>query len=450
MSRHRASSSSNTPRIWFLSPVAISLAVAAASILPTVLIGDAEFRSLWRTPKAITAETLLMFSSGVLALCFGALVSSAVLHQQPSGTRWPAFSSEAVALLRRASTLLTALTLVGYTGFVFLILRSGLSVSQLTGDNYTDGPPVRDLIGSIPGVTTLTQCGMAAVVVSSLLLSQQYSRGEVVKMMTVIGLSIPRAFIYSERLAIMEVVVPVVAVFCARLSLSSGSKRLAAQLAPAVGIPFVATIFGVFEYFRSWSYFRTRTNNSFIEFTLDRLAGYYTTALNNGHLILHHLNVPGRWPYDTIEWFWNAPGVASLQLYTRLTGLPKPYSAHGETSPVMRMLNNYASPEFNNPCGYTGPFIDYGLVGGLIYFLVIGVVVGSLYRGFCGGRPFGILLYPIMFTGLLELPRYMYWAQGRTLPTLIALITLSWMLNRIGTKSQAAAPLAPMLSPLGS
>jgi oligosaccharide repeat unit polymerase len=107
------------------------------------------------------------------------------------------------------------------------------------------------------------------------------------------------------------------------------------------------------------------------------------------------------------------------------------------------VLNQYANPEFNNPSGYVAAFIDYGAVGGLIFLFVIGLLAGFLYRGFCSAKPFGLLLYPIMFIGLLELPRYMYWSQGRTTYTLLALIILAALLRRAQSK-----PVVPQYQPM--
>lgn len=444
MSKHAAPTTG--PQVWFLSPVAVTLVIATAAIVPTALIGDTAFRALWRTPKSITPETLLLFACGALALSFGALVAMGAVQQRPLTVRWPALEGKSLDLMHRASTVLTGLTVFGYAGFGFLILRSGLSFSQLLAGPYVDGPPVRDTIGTVPGVTTLTQCGMAAVVVSSILLTQRFARGELLKIVTVIGLSLPRSFLFSERLAVLEVVVPVVVILCTWLSLSPGPRRAAAQLAPVIGLPLVIVVFGVFEYFRSWSYFRTRTNATFVEFTLERLAGYYTTALNNGHLVYQHLDWPARWPYDTLEAFWVAPGVEQIGLYTRLTGHELPYSGKSTAvTPLTDVLNQYANPEFNNPSGYVAAFIDYGAVGGLLFLFIIGLVAGFLYRGFCSAKPFGLLLYPIIFIGLLELPRYMYWAQGRTTYTLLALIILAVLLRRTQAKSPAPQP-QPTLS----
>jgi hypothetical protein len=43
---------------------------------------------------------------------------------------------------------------------------------------------------------------------------------------------------------------------------------------------------------------------------------------------------------------------------------------------------------------------------------------------------FGVLLYPVLFTGLLEIPRYVYWTEGRVVPAYIALIIVAFLARR--------------------
>lgn len=408
------------PSLWWLSPVAIALIIGAASIIPTAVVGDEAFRTLWRTPKAITTETLLLFGCGALALAFGALVAFAVYAApRPGATRWPAMDADTLGLLRKAGTVLTALTVMGYVGFCYLILRSGLSFGQLFAGSEDDGYlPAKDAIGTIPGLTTTTQLGVAAVVIATIVAVQQFSWFEVAKVAIVIGLAVPRAYIYAERLAILELVIPVSVIVAAHLAVGKRRQRTTAKLLPLAGLVLVVVVFSVFEYNRSWSYYRIHGQTSFVEFALSRLAGYYVTALNNGHLILEHLSWPGRWPFDTIDGFWSAPGIEQFGLYERLSGYTPRY-VRGEVSPYFDTLAQFGNPEFNNQSGYVGPFIDYGWFGGLIFMFVIGLVAGLLYRGFCHGRPLGLLVYPVFFTGLVEMPRYVYWGQGR--------VTYAWL-----------------------
>lgn len=420
-----------TPGLWWLSPAVIPLVIGATAIIPTALVGDSAFRTLWKTPKAITSDTLMLFGFGAVALAFGALIGIAMSPLPRVRTvAWPSLGEQGLGILRRASTLLTAATLVGYAGFVYLIARSGLSLSKLFGGSEANGnAAVKDVIGTIPGVTTLTQLGIGAVVVSATILVQRFSRIELAKMLVVIGMAVPRAYIYAERLAILELVLPVTVIFAAKLSIGGRTRRLIARALPVGGIAMVIVVFGAFEYSRSWTFYRAHGETSFVGFALSRLAGYYITALNNGQLILSHLDSPGRWPYDTFEGLWDAPGISNLGLYERLGGLPQPYSKSG-TAPYNDVLYQFGNNEFNNPSGYVGPFIDYGWLGGLIWLLVAGVVAGLLYKQFCSGRFLGLLLYPVFFLGLAELPRYIYWVQGRAIYTWVALLAIVVLLER--------------------
>jgi hypothetical protein len=184
-------------------------------------------------------------------------------------------------------------------------------------------------------------------------------------------------------------------------------------------------MFGLFEYFRSWQFYRTRGDLSFVEFASNRLAGYYATAINNGQVILDHLTFPGRLPFDTVEAFWSLQGIYQLRLYEVLGGHERPYNKTDyRDSPYFHALDQVANPEFNNPSGYVAPFADYGHVGGLVFFAALGVIAGLLYRGFCRGHVAGLLIYPYCFTGLVELPRYMYWFQGRCTYSWIALFAV--------------------------
>ncbi|WP_234835059.1 O-antigen polymerase [Mycolicibacterium stellerae] len=414
----------------------ISLVVASASIAPTVLLSDREFRSLWRTPKSITWETLWLFGSGAVAIAFGAMVAiAAIPRYKPPTVEWPGLSGSSVRLLRRSSTVLTTLTLIGYAAFGFAIVRAGLNPFDLTS-TYGEGLGIRDIVGTIPGVTTLTQFGIAAVVVSAILLTKAFSRIELYKLLAVVVLASLRAFYFDERLAILELVVPITVVVAASLSVKQGWRRRVLRFMPPVGLVAVIAIFGLFEYSRSWTYFRTHTSESYLDFVLSRFAGYYATALNNGHLVLQHLDWPNRLPYDTIEAFWAAPGIEQADLYVRLGGHAEPYNRGTPSSLYDSMLYQFGSPEFNNQSGYVGPFIDYGVVGGLIYFLVVGLIAGYLYRRFCRGDAFGLMFYPVVFVGLLEMPRYLYWAQGRTTYAWFGLLIVALLVSKSEAKAR--------------
>jgi oligosaccharide repeat unit polymerase len=428
------------PRVWWLSPVTVSLFIAVVSIVPTALIGDMQFRSLWRTPKSITLETLMLFACGAGALAFGAMITMTLTSAtRPLRSQWPTLSEGSIALLRRASKVLTGVTVIGYAGFAALVVRSGMSLSELiTGSAaHKAGIEVRDVVGTIPGVTTMTQFGVAAVVVSTTLLVHEFSRAELAKLLIVIGCALPRAYIFSERLAILELIVPMTVIFAAHLSVQGGLRRKLMQVIPVVGFFAVVAMFGFFEYFRSWTYYRTHTSTSYLQFVVSRFAGYYTTALNNGQLVLEYLQWPTRIPYNTLEALWTAPGVQRANVYELLGGHEPPHIREDSKSIYTGVLNHYGNPEFNNQSGYVGAFVDYGRVGGVICMLLIGLLAGFLYRQFSQGKPIGVFVYPVVFIGLVELPRYIYWAQGRATYAWIGLLVVTALVSRSEAKARS-------------
>lgn len=409
-------------RLGWLSPAVVSLAVGSSAILLTASVDDQQFRTYWQEPKVVTDSMLWLFECGVLAFAFGAMIVIAAMPARDNlSAVWPALSERRRTALERASTVLTTLTIVGYVGFAVLIVKSGLGPAELFGgSDHPWDAPAKTAIGNIPGVTALTQIGIAAVVVSAILLAHKYTRAELVKLLVVLALSVPRSYIYSERLAILELVVPVVVVGAGWLSTRGRKQRTIARAIPVAGIALVIVTFAFFEYFRSWMFYRMHGEDSFPTFVMNRLAGYYATAINNGAVIIDHMSWPGRLPYDTLESFWSVQGIYQLRLYERLGGHDRPYpKTFDPDSPYYRVLEQYANPEFNNPSGYEAPFVDYGPIGGLVFFFGLGLVAGLLYRHFCRGSLGGLLVYPMFFTGLVEWPRYMYWVQGR--------VTYAWV-----------------------
>lgn len=272
-------------------------------------------------------------------------------------------------------------------------------------------------------MTTLTQLGIAYVVLAAVLLSSGRDRGLELRLALVLFLALLRTYFLTERLAVLELLIPLVAV--AALAISYRAGRIPArlvQLAPFLLVPAVVAVFSAFEYSRSWVFYSQHRGGSFVQFALDRLAGYYGTAYNNGQLALLH-DEGGSVPYGSIEGFWTAPGIAQLHLYTLLTGRSEP-------DDFSTLLQQYGNPEFNSPGGVAIPFLDYGTVGGLAFFLVVGSLLGLAYRACCDGHLLAVLLYPVLATGLFEMPRYLYWGQGRVLPTLLALLLTWWYVSR--------------------
>lgn len=420
---------SAAPGTWWVTPVGSLLMVIPLSLVVALQIPDADYRLFYKAPRAIDANQAALFLTAAGVLALGTLMPL-VLRPGRQARAWPPLLPDQVRILRVAETVAFRLTALGYVLLGLLGVargaRPGLLLSAVTSQNNYTGQ-LKQVFAPVAGVTSLTQLGIAYVVVAGLLLCHGRSSKLTRRLVIVLVLGLLRAYLLTERLALLELVVPLLAIGAVRWrQRHRGSWWV--PFAPALALPLLLVIFGAFEYSRSWVFYRTRTTLSFPQFVVNRLAGYYATSYNNGALQLAHNNTGSRLPYSSIEALWTAPGVAQFQLYHRLTGQNGP-------DLLNTVLAQYGNPEFNNPGGLAVPLLDFGPLGGLVFFLVAGVFIGLAYRGWRSGHPVGLLVYPVLFTGLLELPRYLYWTQGRVFPALVFLLVVGGcMVRTTGTR----------------
>jgi hypothetical protein len=417
--------------VWWLSPVGAVLLVVPASLLGAWLIGDARYRSEWRTPKELTLEFTVLMALGLVAFVVGAgwwQLRAPVVWRG----RWPGLSAGDRAVLHRAGTWTFRATIFGYFALTAIGFSRGVSLSTLLRAALTLTTPdeLKAQFAPIAGVSSFTQVGIAHVVIAGLLLRRRgpgfgaADRRVRRRLAVLLVLALVRTYLLSERLAVLELAVPLAAIVVLRLSVAAApAVRRACRVAPAVLLPLLIAVFGAFEYTRSWHFYRTHGGSSFWDFAVVRFAGYYATAYNNAAIAQAHADYPGRLPYSVIESFWTAPGISQLGLYRLLTG------REGEEN-FSYAIAHYGNPEFNNPGGLGQPFLDLGTVGGLLFFVVLGVLSGWCWRRLREGRAVGMLLYPVFLTGLFELPRYLYLPQGRVLPALVVLALVAARLQR--------------------
>jgi oligosaccharide repeat unit polymerase len=390
---------------------------------------DAYFRSHWRTPKALTTSTAQLFLAAVLVFSFAAM-----WHLRRSNTvrietsdHWPHLRTTEIDALERALGPLFWITLSGYLAMLISLARHGLTIPQLvrellsTGDE-SGGTPLKEAFrnAALPGVTTLTQVGIAFVTVAVIVYTDRPSRRLRRRVIAILICALLRTMLNSERLALLELVVPAISVLAMQWRAHRRpSVRRVVRFAPFIFVPTLIIGFGLAEYSRSWVYYSAQPNQeSFIEFTINRFTGYYTTSYNNGQLNLTYGDYPNRIPNKTLEALWRAPVISELKVYETLNG-------RDDDVHFNEVLRQHGNPEFNNSGGLAMPFLDYGTTGGLIFFALAGSAAGFLYRRFCRGDMVALLLYPVVVVGLFEVPRYLYWTTGRVIPAVLAVLVVS-------------------------
>jgi oligosaccharide repeat unit polymerase len=428
-----------TPRpwrsLWWTTPAGVLLLVITLSLLVTVTISPHDYVFFYRVQKAITGHDVFLFVLAAASLLIGTALPLLSGRQRPV-PGWPGLDGRQLRTLDRAATVAFRLTVLGYVLLLGLGFSRGASpatlLKALTSQSDYAGT-FKTVFAPVAGVTSLTQVGIAYVVLATLLRVHRAGRHTGRRLTVVFLLGLFRTYFLTERLAILELAVPLVllAAVGARQRPRPSRRSALMPALPVLALPLLVVVFGAFEYSRSWQYFKTRTTLSFPQFAVNRLAGYYATSYNNGALILRYGSHLHRLPYDSIQGLWTSPGPAQLDLYHRLTGVNGP-------DVLNTVLAQHGNPEFNNPGGLASPLFDFGVPGGLLFFFVAGVLVGLAYRSFRSGRPVGLLIYPVLFTGLLELPRYVYWTEGRVVPAYLVLFVTAYLIRTRAPRRRAS------------
>ena len=286
---------------------------------------------------------------------------------------------------------------------------------------------------TVPGITTLTQCGMIAVMLGLLpcLRSKPYVK---ITIAMIIAAAFLRGMMLSERLALIELVVTMGIVFLRTDvlgKLRSLALKLGLRVAPIVGPVLLLVLFGSFEYFRSYRHYQDRFNN-IAEFTIWRVSAYYTLGHNNSALVMEKRGV---WPlpFTTLSAVWTFPLVRHSPFsYAKLTGI-EPDKAYNQ------LLRMHGVPEYNNEGGLFAPLMDYGIFGFAIYWCGAGFLCGVAYRAYLAGSTVGLCFYPLLYLSLLETPRYIYVCLSRATPQILIILFLWYLFTQRSTRQTVPA-----------
>jgi oligosaccharide repeat unit polymerase len=272
---------------------------------------------------------------------------------------------------------------------------------------------------TIGGVTTLTQVGTVVTILGAILGFRRGWHQVRFKLGVLLSLAVIRALLNSERFALIELIIPFLVTGLALKYLGSSTlgprARLFLNLAPLVGIATLVFFFTGFEYFRSWTNYYSGRNQSLWEFGTMRLLGYYVTSFNNGAFFLNRVD-PLNAPYFSLHFLWTFPlfSPAVKRLF------PNPLLDTSDKWFYFPFLESEANLEFNNADGMMFPLMDFGIAGGLIYWFLAGLACGVLYELYRQKHFSGLLLYPMIYLSLLEVPLALLWGDGRAfLPLLI-------------------------------
>ena len=403
---------------WWMRPSIAPLLLGIPLLISAYLIPQRTFVELYDSPKYVDTGFLLV---GLL-IYGGFLAGSLVAFRGSTHSR----ARDVIPFCRWFVWPLFALTMLGYiVWFGSAVLGAGgigpvlnAFSDVLVGQSYGTSDYVKvELFREIPGVTTLTQVGILYVTVEALLWTRAASvrRLALARFAVVVLLGLTRAMLISERLALIEIAVPVGIVLLSDVRFHKAHRALV-RFMPFVLAFAVFALFTAGEYFRSWTYYRAVYTGTYLEFAVQRFLGYYTTAVNNAAVVYYFEPLhPLRHTLDSLFAFPLFGGAVG-GVYAAVSG-----GAYTDER-NKQLLQVYANPEFNNV-----PIIgllpnEYSILLAPVIAMLLGILSASLFRSFASGRLVGILLYPSWFVGLLEISRVYYWASSRYFPVLAVLL----------------------------
>jgi len=390
---------------WWINPSLFLLAF----IVPMFLIISAallDFRGSptiayqYSAPIYAELSDIAMILIAILALAAGTALTGGL------GRTIVAHPPQRIAVSEAGLYALFVLTLFAYVLWFgsALINNPALIIGALRGSPGASYA-VRGSIDTIPGLTTLTQFGVSYILVIAALIGMgaRVRTRFVAFAGVIIVLAVFRAAVWSERIAVIELIFPLFAVAATRLSLPAYTKP-AITLGPYLGGVLMPFVFIAFEINRSWASTYSRIYDSIVQFTIDRVSIYYTSSLNNGIGYLKYSQSPTFTGEYTFNWIYNMPFIGELM--TRLTG------ADAQIQYTF-FLKRSADAEFNN---YTGIALiphDWGWTISIVFFFAYGLVVGLSYKSFRHNSGILGVIFPLFLYALYEILRIGYVNESR-------------------------------------
>ncbi|WP_320836716.1 O-antigen polymerase [Zhongshania sp.] len=409
-------------QVWWLDPIKVLLATIGVLGFSSVLVPDEYYRAFYFAPKYIDEYYIASLVVIALALWFGGRLGAAMpAPVRDDEYRNSFFSRKDIFYVFLISSFLC---MFGYVYWLFGAMRAGFSWSVILAafqDSYVGSIKYQYFLNSrVVGLTSLTQLGVFVLVLGCNIWVSSFRRRRAVSVV-LLGLmffAFLRALLVSERLAMIELIVPFVVLYYRGKSFTR-RRRLVLSLAPVIFLSTGILLFSLFEYYRSfsggWLDSLGFGGFSLLGYGAVLFLGYYLTALNNNAMLL------GAWAYP-YPYF-------SILPWLKLSG------SDTEAGVLYKeLLSKMAFTGFNNTGGYLLPILDFGWFFGVAYFVFFGWLVRWAYAAFVFGSPLALLVYPFLFVCIIDLPRVNYFLEGRAIPFWIGIVLVLLVSTKRGVR----------------
>ncbi|NHC07546.1 O-antigen polymerase [Azonexus fungiphilus] len=385
--------------ITVIFPICLVIIYFARSIVESNYIG-------YESPYYVSDQYSLMFAGGVLILAAGTFFGGRVNKEKKN----------TLVLGEQSLDFLFWMTAIAYLIWFMpaLLINPSLIFGALLGEAGSTYR-VRELNLNISGLTTVTQFGIAYVSIYAYerWISGRFFRSKYFYYFCLIfAMGLFRAWVNSERIALLELIFPVIVVLSCSTIKFNKIFRFIIGYFPIITMLAAPVFFAIFEYNRSWLIHYSNYYDSILDFSTERLGVYYISSLNNISGYLDYANWPsysGEW---TLRWLYRFPWIGDLVSY--LFG-------SGDFQGFNDFLGIHADPEYNNTTGIMVTYQDWG-AWGAVFLFALGFIIGKSYRSFVCGSGWLKYIYPMMFYALYEILRIGYLYDGRFVSAVIGVL----------------------------
>ena len=356
-----------------------------------------------------TKNDVIPLICGIVAFNIGFYFSAKVLNLKPKSYSNLKPSVNLIEGVRKIGIRLVQISIFGYIVWVVIDTESWFNSSS-SGHLRT-----------IPGITTFTQFLPVGVACLFYVQKMYQTRIYYKTILFCVLLVTYRTFINNERLALLEVLIPLSVIY---LYFYSKQIRTPWWVVYSLALFAVFSLFALTEYFRSWQYYQLQYGLTFMNFITDRFISYYGTALNNGLIYQQIFPQITNLPIGILDWLWQFPVLGSL-LTNSLTNQDLVVN-------WSQALKSYAgTDEYNNINSYFMILSEANLYILAAMFLILGGFFQMMYSKLHNPKSPYVIVLGSLLIGILELPRLFWFGLGRAFPIVISSLLIYLYIKKI-------------------